>query len=501
MKIQFLFFVGVFGTLRVKIIQYFRYAFLILAVGLFAGGYLLNNFNVMLCGVMALFLGNVFYCFTEIRSHILLFVFHITIFVFLLDRPFISMLRGEVWWYPSVAFSLNVLFLSLIFLQLGAAAGNRILKKKLQAVAQVKSVNSPYQMNFRIALQVVSLAFFALTMLFYLMVELEKLQFMQGREYEELYSLFESQLPSFVHTLAAMMKYSLCIFLATLPSKRMAFVPLAFFLISAVPSLLTGVRNPIVLNALFILVYYILRDVLENGSRWLGKAEKACLILVAPVALVFLSAYNYIRAGEKTSMGVFDSVVDLFYKQGVSFDVLGIGYESLPNLPDVVPKNYTFGPFTDYFFHNTLAQRLFGAMDLGSGNSVDRAVYGSSFSHSMSYVARDDYLQGHGWGSSYLLETYADWGYLGVIIASFLFGLVMLLMMLAIRKGIMARTITLVGLTSLYFVPRAETTGWLLFLVTIQFWLTVVFCYVVAGLFARSYSCEGNRSMKRVRKV
>ena len=78
---------------------------------------------------------------------------------------------GEVWWYPSVAFSLNVLFLRLIFLQLGAAAvTTRILKKKLQAVAQVKSVNSPYQMNFRIALQVVSLAFFALMpfALFYL---------------------------------------------------------------------------------------------------------------------------------------------------------------------------------------------------------------------------------------------------------------------------------------------------------------------------------------------
>ena len=276
----------------------------------------------------------------------------------------------------------------------------------------------------------------------------------------------------------------------------------AFFLISAVPSLLTGVRNPIVLNALFILVYYILRDVLENGSRWLGKAEKACLILVAPVALVFLSAYNYIRAGEKTSMGVFDSVVDLFYKQGVSFDVLGIGCRSLPNLPDVVPKNYTFGPFTDYFFHNTLAQRLFGAMDLGSGNSVDRAVYGSSFSHSMSYVARDDYLQGHGWGSSYLLETYADWGYLGVIIASFLFGLVMLLMMLAIRKGIMARTITFGRADEPLFCSAggnrrvAAVFGHHSVLVD-----GGLYAYVVAGLFARSYSCEGNRSMKRVRKV
>lgn len=485
------------------ILKYGRYALGMIAVGLYAAGYLIGDFNVMLCGVMALFGSNLCYSFSKMRERVLFLFFHITIFVFLLSRPFISMLRGDVWWYfevSAVLFALNALFLTLVFLQLGAVLGERILRKKLSEVSRAAPINQ-YEINFRPALQVVSFVFFALTMFFYLILELEKLQFMQGREYAELYSSFKSQFPSFFGTLSSMMKYALCIFLATMPSKRLAFVPLALYFISAVPSLLTGVRNPIVLNAIFILVYYILRDALENSSRWLGKIERACLILIAPVALIFLSAYNYIRDGEKVAMSAWESVVDLFYKQGVSFDVLCIGYQALPDLPDVIPKNYTFGPFIDYFLHGSIAQKFFGAIDLGTQNSVLRAVYGSSFAHSMSYVAKEDYLQGHGWGSSYLLETYADWGYWGVIIASLLFGLVMMLMMLAVRKGIMVRTITLLGLTSLYFVPRAETTGWILFIVTVQFWLAVIFCYVVAGLFARSYSCEGNRSLQRYRKV
>ncbi len=477
------------------ILKYCRYALALISGATVLSGYLLGSFNILLCGVMALFLSNLCYCFENIRLRSLLLFFHMTIFVFLLTRPLISMLRGDMWWYfdrECVLFALQALFLTLLFLRLGAGIGECIFKKKHKEPA-VPRPKGQYQINFQTSLQVVSLAFFALTMMFYLLLELEKLQFMQGRAYEELYIAFKSRYPSFFGTFSGMMKYALCLFLATLPSKRLAFVPLAVYFLSAAPSLLTGVRNPIVLNAIFVIVYYILRDAMEGGRKWLGKIEKACLILVAPVALVFLSAYNYIRDGQQVSMSAWESVVDLFYKQGVSFDVLCIGYGALPDLPDVVPKNYTFGPFVEYFAHGSVAQRFFGALDLGTQNSVTRAVYGSSFAHSMSYVAKDDYLEGHGWGSSYLLETFADWGYLGIIIASILFGMILILMMLALRKGILLRAITLVGLTSLYFVPRAETTGWISFVLTMQFWIAVGFCYVLAGLLARSTTCEGNR--------
>lgn len=474
------------------VIQYIRYILFILAVTLFLCGYLSGRFNVILCGVLSLFLSNVFFGFADGKNRVIFLFFHLTIFTFLLSRPTISMLRGDCWWYfdfSAVCFALNALFLTLLFLRLGVMVGDEILKKHRSSQKVSSSVKKPlYEYDFRRSMQVVSFVFFIITMGVYLLLQLEKLQFMQGREYAEIYLSFQSAYPAPVQTLGSMMKYALCIFLATLPSKRMAFLPLALYFLSAVPSLLIGMRNPIVLNAIFIFIYYFFRDVLGDEERWLGTGEKLFLIIAVPLALCFLGAYNYMRDGVASSLGVVGTLIDFFYKQGVSFDVLCMGYSAIPDLPDVISKIYTLGPFENYFYYGPVGRFLFHTTPLGSQNSELVAVYGYSFAHSMSYVAHPGYLSGHGWGSSYLLESFADGGYWGVVFVSFLFGLSFQLSMLALRKNILWRTILFVSLLNLFFVPRAETTGWLLFIVTVQFWLSIIFCYFLSGLCSRRYS-------------
>lgn len=481
------------------VIQYIRYILFILAVTLFLCGYLSGRFNVILCGVLSLFLSNVFFGFADGKNRVIFLFFHLTIFTFLLSRPTISMLRGDCWWYfdfSAVCFALNALFLTLLFLRFGVMVGDEILKKHRSSQKVSSSLKKPlYEYDFRRSMQVVSFVFFIITMGVYLLLQLEKLQFMQGREYAEIYLSFQSAYPAPVQTLGSMMKYALCIFLATLPSKRMAFLPLALYFLSAVPSLLIGMRNPIVLNAIFIFIYYFFRDVLGDEERWLGTGEKLFLIIAVPLALCFLGAYNYMRDGVASSLGVVGTLIDFFYKQGVSFDVLCIGYSAIPDLPDVIPKVYTLGSFTDYFYYGSVGQFLFHTTPLGGQNSELVAVYGHSFAHSMSYVAHPEYLSGHGWGSSYLLESFADWGYLGVVFVSFLFGLSFQLSMLALRKNILWRTIVFVSLLNLFFVPRAETMGWLLFIVTVQFWLSIIFCYFLSGLCSRRYRYQNGNGL------
>lgn len=481
------------------VIQYIRYILFILAVTLFLCGYLSGRFNVILCGVLSLFLSNVFFGFADGKNRVIFLFFHLTIFTFLLSRPTISMLRGDCWWYfdfSAVCFALNALFLTLLFLRFGVMVGDEILKKHRSSQKVSSSLKKPlYEYDFRRSMQVVSFVFFIITMGVYLLLQLEKLQFMQGREYAEIYLSFQSAYPAPVQTLGSMMKYALCIFLATLPSKRMAFLPLALYFLSAVPSLLIGMRNPIVLNAIFIFIYYFFRDVLGDEERWLGTGEKLFLIIAVPLALCFLGAYNYMRDGVASSLGVVGTLIDFFYKQGVSFDVLCIGYSAIPDLPDVIPKIYTLGSFTDYFYYGSVGQFLFHTTPLGGQNSELVAVYGHSFAHSMSYVAHPEYLSGHGWGSSYLLESFADWGYWGVVFVSFLFGLSFQLSMLALRKNILWRTIVFVSLLNLFFVPRAETMGWLLFIVTVQFWLSIIFCYFLSGLCSRRYRYQNGNGL------
>lgn len=484
------------------ITQYCNYTFCILAFGLFIIGSISGIFNVLLLSVLLLLFSNIAYGFFAWRKRIVFLIFHFTFFTFLLARPTISMLRGNEWWYfkpESVCFSLNVLMLSLFFLRVGNTFFEHFFffsdKDDLKLKKYTEKIHDE---SFTKTLQVVSLIFFAVTMVFYLATQIEKLVFMQGREYEEIYTSFSSRLPGVIQTIASMMKYALCIFLATLPPKKLAFIPLALYVISGLPDLIIGIRNTIVLNVIFVLLYYLLRDILEDHSTWFGKTEKVLVILLCPIVLLLLSAYNYIRAGETVSLGIWDSIVDLFYKQGVSYDVLCLAYEALPDLPDVVSKNYTFGPFTDYITRGSLGQLLFGSVPLGSQNSEILAIYGNSFAHSMSYIAHPEYLQGHGWGSSYLLELFADWGYLGVILGSFVLGGFLSSMVYSFKKSTMTRIIILLCAMQIFFCPRSSALSWLLFIITLQFWIAVAFCYILTALCNKKYFITRKELKKNV---
>lgn len=465
-----------------KLFNYLNYAFFLCSFAVFAVGYFVCSYNVILAGVFVLFLSNVIYGILKWKTHIVFLFLQFTIFTFLMVRPIIDAFRGYEWWkfgYEATTFALNSLMITLIFLRLGASLYS-CLRKPKPFVNQI-----PDKLNkagFQYSLQFVSLVFFFFTFAVNMMIEAEKLIFMNGRSYEEYYIEFQSSFPSYIFTLASMMRYALCIFLATMPSKRKAFLPLAMYVISAVPSLIIGLRNPIVLNLIFAVLYYLLRDIYERNNRWFGKFERWAVVLMAPMALMFLSAYNYIRAGSSSSLGFFDAIVDLFHKQGVSFKVLCIGYNAIPDLPDVVDKNYTFGEIIDYFTHGTVAQLLFGATGLGTQNSELLAVYGNSFAHSMSYVAHPNYLQGEGWGSSYILETYADFGYLGIIVFSLILGAVMVWFVSVFKHRTFGRILVLIGLLELFFIPRSSATGWLGFIFTFQLWMCIGFCFFCAKI-------------------
>lgn len=445
---------------------------------------------------------NVLYSFEKIKQRIIFLFFHGVLFIFLISRPFISMIRGNKWWKfesSAVVFSLVSLFLTLVFLLFGSVIADVIQKNKKDKIIKLSHNHSSYDQEFIHYLQMTSFLMFCVAITCFLVAGGEKLLFMRGREYEEYYVEFSSRLPYLFTTFANMTPYFLCIFLATMPRKRLAVFALAFYVISAVPYLIIGMRNPIVLNVIFVLVYYFIRDIIGDKDKWLGRFEKISIVLLAPIALIFLGALNYIRAGSNSiSMGYIDLIIDFIYKQGVSFDVLCIGYSTIPKIIYTGFKNYTFGTFIDYFAHGNIAQILFGAISLGSGNNINAALYSNSFAHRMSYASRgQEYLQGHGWGSSYILETYADFGYVGIIVFSIAIGMLLTYIIPLIKKkNWLLSTIMLMILTNIFFLPRDSAMAFLSFIVTMQFILPVVFCYVVAKLCIKRYSYT--KSIKKI---
>ena len=483
--------------------KFIRYCFITSAFFCFIVGNIFENFNVMLLSILFMLSANVFYSFEYIKRRFFFLIFNFVIFIFLIGRPTINMFKGNRWWIffnkTHVYFAMYSLFLTLICIFVGAVVAEMLLFSKTikkKYIPKISSKNiynirkNEYKQDFVKALRIISLILFYISIIVFFICEVEKLLFMRGREYEEFYTKFKSQLPYVFSLVGALSKYFLCVFLATMPSKRSSFIPLSLYVISAVPSLLIGIRNPVVLNILFVITYYFIRNTIDKKDVWLGKLEKTLIIIGVPLAVIFLGSLNYIRAGSKFKSGPVDLIIDFLYKQGVSFEVLCIGHASIPRIKYTGFVNYTFGPFIDYFTHGVLAQKLFGALSLGDGNNLKKALYSNSFAHRMSYVARGhEYLEGRGWGSSYLLETYADFGYWGIAIFSIILGVLLIsILKLIMKENTFLSTAILVVLTNIYFMPRDAATGSLYLLLTNQFLIAVILAYVISGLMVKRYS-------------
>ena len=486
-----------------------RYGLLFLAFG---GGFAAlaasQPYGGMLFAVLCLWGANMVYALEKLRERILFFWFHVTLFTFLIGRPVIGALRGELWWddgHENVMFALMSLILTLVFLHLGALLGNQWSLRRREAAGWGLWEQKGFCYYFGWVSQII----FYLSLVFTFMLGMEKVVYIQTHTYYEYFSDFKSQLPYVVYELSTLTKYSLCFFLACMPRKSLAFPVLALYVLSAVPELIVGERNPIVLNAIFALSYYVIRDFFrveretdghanavnsrtvdfadgqpekpgQSEKPWLGILEKGALLLAVPLGLILLGAMNYLREGQGMEGGMNPAAIiaDLFYKQGVSFKWLALGYGAMPFLPHNGFTNYTFGSFIDYFCNGSIAQRFFGAVSLGSSNSLLKAQMGNNFSHHLSYILLgDEYLAGHGCGSSYLLEVFADYGYLGIVVFSLILGLFLVCAPRLAGKNAVLFSIILLCMTNLFLIPRAEATGFLQFVLTMQFWAAFVICW------------------------
>lgn len=463
----------------------YRYFLVFLVIGLVVSsiGFLKQDFNTALIGILFIYCANIIYSIQNFSKNFLYFFMQITIFTFLLSRPFIGLCRGTEWWNTAsqakenVWFALKLLFLTETALLVGSNLVDRIYRTK-------KAINKKHEdtSNMAEAMRIVSFMIFLVSMLFYLLEQFEPVLMIGTGNYLEYYTNFTSKLPGVVHTAASFMKYSLCIFLATLPSKKMAITPLALYVLSTLPSLLIGVRNPFVLSLFFALSYFLLRDYLVDDKKWIGKVEKGIITICTPLLMMFMVVYASVRSGAGIKIeNLLGLISEFFYSQGVSFDVLCIGYGYNAGLKVLRPVNYTFGGIIDYLYRGSIGQIIFHTEPLTSYNSIFNAENSNSLSHVLSYVSMNErYLQGRGRGSSYLLEVAIDFGFIGVFMFSVLLGGLLLYMVYGFGKKMLVNTIILVCLQNIFFMPRAEATGWMTFIVTLQFWLCVAVCYFCA---------------------
>lgn len=328
---------------------------------------------------------------------------------------------------------------------------------------------------------------YSVSFIILLMHTIDTIRFVAANGYVAYYTSFDPVLPSIIIELGEFAPIALCVFLATFPTKKEASVVIKTYLIYAILSLFMGSRGGLIYNVIFILCYCFYRNYTDKGHTvWVSRKLTTMMLLVVPFLFAFLFLYEYIRTGRELEFSSFgETIVDFFVNIGASSKVIKYGYEYAADIPKW--RFYSLGETLNYFRYGTLFN-LFDLSSIPARHSAKFALESHSFDSLISYLSmQTQFLNGHGTGSSFIATLYADFGYIGVSIGSFIYGWLFKKMSNLNHRSWLSSSIKLYMFMALLEAPRSSYDGFLAGIININYLLIMVFIYMFATTF-RSYS-------------
>lgn len=442
-----------------------RYILLTGSALIFLIGLIFQDEKVLLVSLLGILAHNILYSFKGFYEKIIFLSFNITFFIFLIGRMLVTAFFG----YKSnllgtfgLAFSeknvvtslLSCIYLSLLALYIGYEL---IQKVNLSFLNQKKNLSLDRIKSIRLF----SLVFFYISVSFRFIYDYQMRQTAASEGYYQSFFTFRSSLPSFAETLSSMYDVAFFGYLSTNPNKRKSLFPILLYIGEGLMAALAGRRSIFMLNIIIVFIYFCIRslpksnNIIKKEKKWLGKKEWIFGLVSMPVLLAFMTFIGNIRnnfsgAVQKTSF--LSSIYEFFYTQGISANL--IGYTKI--YANQIPKDrfYSIGPIME-FIDNRVIRPLKGIPPY-DGQTVDRALNGHLFAHTISYVIMPNlYLMGIGYGSSFVAELYNDFSMLGVFLGSIVYGAILYLFYCILRNSNYILVIfTLMMTRSIMFAPR-----------------------------------------------
>lgn len=455
--------------------MYFMLAILVISIIILTVSLLEKEYNGAFIGISVFFLYSTIYAFANRRKSFLLLIMNLMLFTFVLSRPTIAILKGLEWWnFPNIDKALIAIFITEVFLLVGAKIADKIIKKSKKTNAKKKETKQYISTILLVLVLVTAVVNLCTGMIDYIN--------MKDLDYASVYTKQSPTSNIIIRILNAMFSGSVYAYLATMPKKKNSIIVLLIYSILAIPSFLLGSRNVLVSRILLAVIYVVIRDIIEHGNEvWITKKIKIIAIALVPIVIAFLGAYNYIRDDKEVPDD--NLILDFFYKQGTTFDTICQGFakeNELKNQPNVI--SYSFGDIIDYAIHNSISQKIFHTSDLGNGNNLMKVTQSNSLAHRLSYLmlSEESYLEGHGRGTSYIIETYMDAGMIWLAIYSTIIGMYLegIIEMFKTRK-FLGKYIILTSLSQIFLLPRYSASGFFTFLITPQFWVIPVILFII----------------------
>ena len=333
---------------------------------------------------------------------------------------------------------------SICGLSFGILCGRRIVSPFLDSVRK--------DCTYSESLRLVSRRVFYVSYICAVMELSETILFVARSGYISSYTSFTTSLPFVVRTLSDIMPICFFMFLATFPEKREAKAPIAMYLVLSLLHILTGKRYQTVAVIIIIIVYCIMRNHDGNGVKWISKRFIISMVCLAPLGMIALYSYSYIRAGLEVNNDLYSNGIIAFLSRTGSGSRV-IDYEYIYH--DVLPqgKIYSFGQIIEYLSNGVRV--LLGQRMVTPSYTAQYATNGNLLSYALTYtVFPNRFANAYGLGSCYIAELYHDLGYIGVILGNFFIGYILTKLTRFDSKSTMSNFLMLFLFEAILRMPR-----------------------------------------------
>lgn len=416
--------------------------------------------------------------FQNIAYNIPIISFLIAIFTFLLSRLVIPIAYSNryileasentmTFKYETYQFISTSIFVSIIAAFLGyCCVGQKQLEK------QVFNNMTPYVRKVR----QLSKDLYYITLIFELIVLFENIFFVWKYGYLELFLKTERMLPAYIYKIASINILLFYIFLATLPEKKSAQKIIYIYLIYSFLTLFVGARTDFIINVMFLIIYYYIRNTLHKDEIWMTKRNKIVIAIVVPFILILMFMVMLIRGNNEIGNVSSSFIVNFLYQQGSSVQVLGLVRET--NIPN--DKLYSFGMLIDKYYDNFFFH-LLGIAKHYDNQTMEMAIHGHLLSNYLTYTYQTDrFLRGGGMGSCYIAEVWNDFGYIGLFIWSFIYGVILKKIYSWCGRNIWGTALAFIMIMKIIYSPRSYAISFIADLISPTYFFTMLFIHIYA---------------------
>ena len=419
------------------------------------------------------------YCARDFENRMLLMLFAFTVFVFGMSRIVIpayyinSYIQSSQTYSMSFGPEVNSFIARTSFLSLVASlVGFNFIKNSMSATykfninpddKQIVCIRNISKYLYLLSTGLVAYSIFS------------RFSFVAAYGYLDSFVDYSSNLHPILRKFVLTNSLCLYLFLATLPSKKEAKPILIVFLLVSAFTLLTGSRTRFVMNIITFLIYLVLRNRMNPMDPWLTRKGKLIVFLCLPALAALMFVVMLIR-GESSidNISFFDMIVNSIYQQGSIVEVLGISYEEAHNIPY---RLWSFGRIIDSYGNNIVFQ-LLGIGQAYKSNTVDFAMNGHSLANYLTYTYQyQRFNAGGGMGSSFIAEAWLDFGYVGVIGFSFIYGVILSKFFTWAKKSVWMFAISFYMVNAIIYAPRAGAGDFISDIISPTYLLLMVFIY------------------------